>query len=72
MAHVRLNNHDDAEKELAQSREMIESKFLGHPGVGHYAGNLWADWLMDRILLREADAMFQAEAAADRTEARRP
>ncbi len=43
---------------------MIEDKLRGHLGVGNSGGNLWADWLKGRILLREADAILQAQAAS--------
>ncbi len=64
LAYRRLNRPDDAENELTLGRAMIESKFRGQFGVGHYAGNLWADWLMNRILLREAEAMLRKNKRA--------
>jgi tetratricopeptide (TPR) repeat protein len=65
MAYWRLNKRDIAEQELALGRNMIEEKFRGEFGVGHYAGNLWADWLTDRVLLREADATLNSRATSD-------
>jgi hypothetical protein len=58
MALWRLNNREAAEQELALARSLINDSFRGELGIGHYAGNLWADWLADRILLREAEELL--------------
>ena len=69
MAYARLNQREKARAELTACREAIESRFDGELGVGNYGFDLWADWLIDRVLLREADGLLaspapDAEAAA--------
>jgi len=54
---------------MCNSIEVIEGKLQGELGVGRYGADLWADWLIDRVLLREADGLLaspapDAEAAA--------
>jgi hypothetical protein len=41
-----------------QCRDVIEAKFAGELGVGTYESGLWKDWLIDQILLREAEAVI--------------
>ena len=61
MANARLNQFEQAQSELAQCREVIESKPKGHLGEGNYETGFWKDWLIDRILLREAEGLIQAQ-----------
>ena len=65
MAYTRLNQRERAQAELDQCRSTIESKFGGRLGVGSYGGDLWADWLINRILLREADALLASPFPPD-------
>jgi tetratricopeptide (TPR) repeat protein len=65
MIHWHLKNRELADKEFAQARDAINQKFRGQLGVGTYGGDLWADWLMSRILLREAEAMLKTRTASD-------
>jgi hypothetical protein len=57
MALARLNQTESARSELDRCREPIESKFKGRLGLGTYETGFWKDWLIDRILLREAESL---------------
>ncbi|MEX2317270.1 MAG: tetratricopeptide repeat protein [Pirellulales bacterium] len=65
LAFAGLRDRAAAEAELAQCRELINGKFAGQLGVGTIGENFWADWLIDRILLREADAALKALSTSD-------
>jgi len=62
MAHAGLNEHDLAQTELALAHKDIDPKFDGELGTGRY-GNLWADWVIDRVLLKEADRLIANPAS---------
>ena len=57
MALYRLGETDAAHSELAHAREDIQTKFKGPLDVGGSTEGFWFDWLLSRILLREATAL---------------
>jgi eukaryotic-like serine/threonine-protein kinase len=58
MSHYQLGHLDEARSELAQSREMIENKYKA--GLDQGDGNgYWFDWVLGKILLREASALIE-------------
>jgi serine/threonine protein kinase len=61
MSHYQLGHLDEARSELAQSREMIENKYKA--GLDQGDGNgYWFDWVLGKILLREAGALIKGTA----------
>ena len=50
----------EARSELASGREIIENKFKGPIDAGTAGQGYWADWVVDRILLREATVLVEA------------
>ena len=56
MACHRLGQAVDAQSELAQSRELIDNKFKAGLDAGDGAQGFWFDWILGRILEREAIA----------------
>jgi hypothetical protein len=64
LAYLQLHRADDARAELAQCRELVEGKFTGVLGVGTYYTGHWKDWLIDLVLLREADHLLAEVSAA--------
>lgn len=54
MAFYRLGEGAVARSELAQSRNALEHKFQGPLELGNTPDGYWFDWLLARILLREA------------------
>jgi hypothetical protein len=72
MSYAELQQVETARAALANYPDMIESKFRGEFGMGTYESGFWKDWLIDRILLREAlvlikksDQMTKPRQAAD-------
>jgi len=61
MAYQGIGQTDNAREELSKSREMIDSKFKGGLYTGRHADGLWFDWLLARILEREAIADIEGE-----------
>jgi hypothetical protein len=59
MSYARLKQLDRAHADIVPCRELIESKFKGELGMGTYESGFWKDWLIDRILLREAIALIE-------------
>jgi hypothetical protein len=47
----------EAQSELEQGREMIESKFKNRLDRGSGVQGFWFDWVFARILLREAKGL---------------
>jgi tRNA A-37 threonylcarbamoyl transferase component Bud32 len=60
LAYARLDLGEQARNELAKCRDVIQTKFADHLGVGDYDSGRWTDWLIDRILLREAESLVQS------------
>jgi hypothetical protein len=58
MADWRSHRQDEARAEVAQARELIESKFKAGLDRGNGAQGFWFDWVFARILLREATEMI--------------
>jgi hypothetical protein len=71
LAHAKLNQVAEARSELDQCRSAIEAKFAGELGVGSFESGLWKDWLIDRVLLREAEAVIPSlpNSTSDKTPA---
>jgi tetratricopeptide (TPR) repeat protein len=71
LAHARLNQIAEARKEIDECHDVIEAKFAGHLGIGTYESGLWKDWLIDRVLLREAEALIYSlpNSTSDQTSA---
>jgi hypothetical protein len=61
MARHQLQQTDAAQSELAQGREIIESKFRRELGPGEDILGQWFDWLIARILLREDTALIDVQ-----------
>jgi hypothetical protein len=49
---------DEAQFTLDQARVVIESRFRRRIELGNYQDGFWFDWVLGRILLREATEMF--------------
>jgi pimeloyl-ACP methyl ester carboxylesterase len=58
MAHLQLGNTNLAQSELEQPRDLIQSGF--DEGL-RTSANYWPDWVIDRLLLREAESLFAAQ-----------
>ena len=56
MSYHQLGRTGNARSELAQSRELIDNKFKTGLDVGDGARGYWFDWVLGRILEREAIA----------------
>jgi hypothetical protein len=54
MSYYQLNQPENARAQLAQSREIIESKFSDGADLGNGAQGYWFDWGLGKILEREA------------------
>jgi serine/threonine protein kinase/pimeloyl-ACP methyl ester carboxylesterase len=57
MAHLQLGNTNLAQSELEQSRDLIESGF----DEGLRTASNWHDWVIDRLLLGEAESLFTTQ-----------
>ncbi|MFT4176158.1 MAG: serine/threonine-protein kinase [Luteolibacter sp.] len=55
MAYQRLDRHAEARAEIESVREVIGSRFAGKPEIFD-KGDAWINWLIARLLLREAEA----------------
>ena len=64
MSCSRLNEVEEARRELAQGRRQVAAEFAGALPEGNGAMGFWYDWLFARILLREAEAMIENAPAA--------
>ena len=53
-----LNQSAQARWQLAQARDVIENRFSGGLEAGNQADGFWYDWLIARVLLREAGALI--------------
>jgi serine/threonine protein kinase len=49
---------DEAQSTLEQAREVIEAHFRKRIDLGNYQDGFWFDWVLGRILLREATEMI--------------
>ena len=58
MAHLQLGNTNVAQSELALARETIRSGF----DDGLRTASNWADWVIDGLLLREAEGLIPRPA----------
>ena len=58
MSLQQLGKTDEANSLLKRARNEIEAKFAKPLGVGDSDSGVWFDWVIARILLREADASF--------------
>jgi serine/threonine protein kinase len=56
MSYYQLGQIDNAHSELAQSRELIDEKFKTGLDLGGGVAGSWFDWVLGRILEREATA----------------
>jgi serine/threonine protein kinase len=61
MSRHQLQQADAARSELAQGRAIIESKFRSGLGPTEDIFGRWFDWLIARILLREATALIDGK-----------
>jgi tetratricopeptide (TPR) repeat protein len=57
MTEYQLGQRAEAEAELAKCREAIESNFNERP-FEKTGGDLWYDWWMDHVFLREAETLI--------------
>ena len=55
-----MGKKSEAEAELNQGREMIESKFKSGLDRGSGVQGFWFDWVFAKILLREAKGLIIA------------
>jgi len=55
----RLNQTAEARSELAQSRDIIRSRFAAGLNAGNATWDYWFDWVSARLLLREATALVE-------------
>jgi eukaryotic-like serine/threonine-protein kinase len=60
----KLDGASDGRAEWRQARAVIEDKFREPLDDGNGTDGFWFDWLFARILLREADPMFQGNLEA--------
>ncbi|HXR06463.1 MAG TPA: hypothetical protein VN765_03975, partial [Candidatus Acidoferrum sp.] len=58
MSYHQLGQLENARSELAQSREIIETKINGGLDLGNGGQGYWFDWELGNILLREATALI--------------
>jgi hypothetical protein len=58
MALYRLGESDAANSELGQARTPIEAKFKAPLDAGNSGEGFWFDWVLGRILLREATELM--------------
>jgi hypothetical protein len=56
MSHLRLDQTELAHAELAQGRELIDHQFKAGLVAGDGDKGFWFDWVLGRILEREASA----------------
>jgi hypothetical protein len=64
LAFLGLGQPERARASLSACRGAIESKFTGDYGEGTIETGHWRDWLIDRVLLREADALDATKTPA--------
>jgi hypothetical protein len=66
MAFCQLHQPAAARSELAQGRELVEAKYPARlekiPDLGGEESGFWHDWVMARLLLREATAGIESAA----------
>jgi hypothetical protein len=55
----RLGKSGEAAAQLQQARELVEAKFRTRLTAGGDSDGYWFDWVMARILLREASGLIQ-------------
>ncbi|HWC58324.1 MAG TPA: protein kinase [Verrucomicrobiae bacterium] len=59
MADWRLHRQDEARAEIAQARDLIESKFSVGLDRGTGVQGFWFDWVFAQILCREAETLMK-------------
>ncbi|HEY4414943.1 MAG TPA: serine/threonine-protein kinase [Verrucomicrobiae bacterium] len=64
LAHHQLHQTENAHAELMQSRELIENKFKSGLTAGDGSEGFWFDWILARILEREASADIEGSRTA--------
>ncbi len=64
LALYQQGHHIEARSELDSARQLITSKFCSDQRIAENAGGWWPDWLIARILLREAQALCDQDADA--------
>lgn len=64
MAYHQLGQTDNARAELALSRDMIDHKFKAGLDAGDGAHGFWFDWILGRILEREAIANIESTSSS--------
>ena len=64
MAYHQLGQADNARAELAQSRDLIVAKFKAGLDAGDPKQGFWFDWILSRILEREAVADIEGPSPA--------
>jgi len=60
MAYHELDQPENAHSELAQSRELIESKLHNGLEMGNGGQGYWFDWMVGKILLDEASTVVRS------------
>ena len=63
MAHHQAGDSKLARLELAEIRGVIDKKFAASLDMGNGTEGYWFDWLLARILLREAVGLIEAGPA---------
>ena len=66
----RLGQNQEANIQLAQGRESIETKFEDDLDPGSAEHGFWFDWVFARILLREATSLIEATPPTSKSFAR--
>jgi hypothetical protein len=59
MIDARLNQMDDASRELTPAHDVVEKKFALGLEPGNKMNGFWFDWVFARVLLQEAAALIQ-------------
>jgi tetratricopeptide (TPR) repeat protein len=65
MDFFRTSHPEEALNELAKARKSIENSPKGNFDLGSASEGFWFDWAFARILLREANDLFQPSASVD-------
>jgi eukaryotic-like serine/threonine-protein kinase len=59
LARWHLDQTAEAEVQLAQSRDSIRNRFAGGLQVGDQTDGFWYDWIIARVLLKEAEGLIR-------------
>jgi serine/threonine protein kinase len=68
MSYSQLGRMSEACSELAQGRQMVEPKLQGGLNHNRVEGSYWFDWMFAGVLLKEAAALVDCNAAQSETE----